>query len=241
MTIVIAAHQWKLIEPSLPGLSELNSKQKKECRAFLDFYRAANFSEIIENVTGHKFTVQASGGEGNPDSDVTIDFPPNDPPDICLHINGKFIGIEVTDFPPHQEPLSKVGSKIELSHPIPLFSQAGQNPKDIKQWIMPELSSQAGYSPQDTKKCAMPDTVSPRFGSNNVEMQILANYLIKQIPQKDIPSNQILLLHGALFSTPEKEAIKLALSKISITYLKVIVLVLQNESMPFYPAILSNN
>ncbi len=87
----------------------------------------------------------------------------------------------------------------------------------------------------------MPDTVSPRFGSNNVEMQILANYLIKQIPQKDIPSNQILLLHGALFSTPEKEAIKLALSKVSITYLKVIVLVLQNESMPFYPAFLTNN
>jgi hypothetical protein len=241
MTIVIAAHRRGAIASGSPAPSELTNKQKKEYRAFLDFYQAANFDEIIESATGHKLKLQDHGGEGNPRSDITIDFPPNDPPDILLHINGKFIGVEVTDFPPHQEPLSKVGSKIELSHPMPLFSQAGQNPKDIKQWIMPDLSSQEGDRPQDTKKCAMPDTVSPRFGSNNVEMQILANYLIKQIPQKDIPSNQILLLHGALFSTPEKEAIKLALSKVSITYLKVIVLVLQNESMPFYPAFLTNN
>jgi len=236
MTINILLCHPKPIESGTQTLDDLNSHQQKEYRAFSDFSRSKDFVEIMEKATGHKPYSHNAAGNPHPDTHVTIDFPTDDPPDIRLHINGQTVGIEVTDFPPNQQPLSDVCRRMEYGHTLPLLSQAGQNPNEIERWIRPELPSQGEQINKDKKQWAMPDTVSPRFVGNNAEVQKLADHLIKIIPKKDKPTNQVLLLHGALFSTPEKEAIKLALSKISIRYLKVIVLVLQDESIPFYIA-----
>jgi len=195
-------------EVKLLNQHNLSEKEQKELNSFCAFVSSKEFGPCLKNIGVTVSSILT----------ITLNSLGDDPPDITLkYPEGGDIGIEITDYPQNTAVLTKAFSLVNGPCSVPGVSQTDTNFRRTLDY-MNEPESR----------------VRPRTTDYDAECRALEQYLIDQLRWKDVKGNTLVLLVGSFLEHPEVDIVKAVVPQLHLKYIKCVVAVLQNKSIPVY-------
>lgn len=186
-------------------VKKFEGKDARELRVLLDFVKTEQFLDCVGSLRPGASIGAVLEFTKNSDGD--------DPPDFTLAVPGHCgIGMELTDCSPISACIAKISSRIEGGAPIPGVSDA-ETYRDVESFMRSPVSQ-----------------VKPHFTDLGREGEKMNEYLERQMRQKDVPGNDVLLLASWLGGWPESEFAARAKATVKPKNIRMIALVSQAQS-----------